>query len=122
MHRKAVIFAFFGGAILGSIIGFGISIMIAFPFFLVLDHQSDVAPAVFAVALCTMIPTCGIALGHYLAKREYREQLESVRLHSHFCKRCGYDLRGSVDIVCPECGTGISAQQRRHIKELLDKS
>jgi ribosomal protein L37E len=122
VHRKPIIFAFIGGAILGSIGGFGISVLIVLPFALLQGRSQDDFPIVFAVALFTVLPACAFGLGYFLAKREYREQLESLRLHSHFCKRCGYDLRGCADIVCPECGTGISDKQRRHIKEMTEKA
>jgi hypothetical protein len=30
----------------------------------------------------------------------------------HFCRECGYDLKGLRDPVCPECGTRLKANKR----------
>jgi hypothetical protein len=37
----------------------------------------------------------------------YRQTRESERHKVGLCPRCGYDLRGSVGLRCPECGTRI---------------
>jgi predicted Zn-ribbon and HTH transcriptional regulator len=33
------------------------------------------------------------------------------------CIKCGYDLRGNVSGICPECGTEMLEEQRRAIVE-----
>lgn len=38
----------------------------------------------------------------------YRQTLEVERHKVGLCPRCGYDLRGSVGMRCPECGTKIT--------------
>ena len=100
--RKSIIASLVGGAILGAMGGFAIAFLLALPVAFV---AQDYLPIVFSFALLTMIPGCAIGMAWYIARRDYRDQLESSRLHSHFCKRCAYDLRGCTDVVCPECGT-----------------
>jgi hypothetical protein len=120
MDRKfwaSILPQFFGGFVCGAIMGFGVSFGLAG---IILRHPSSYFDVAAALSLCVITPACGLALGFHLAKREYRDRLESARLHSHFCKRCGYDLRGSTDIVCPECGTGIPDKQRKQIKKFLE--
>jgi hypothetical protein len=123
LRRKTIVRHFIGGAILGGLLGWSISGLVAFPFMLFGSTRDLFHPAL-EIAVCILVPACAIGMGYRLAKGEYREQLESSRLHSHFCKRCGYDLRGITDaeIVCPECGTGIPDQQRKHIKRLQANS
>jgi len=122
---KPVLSQFIGGCILGAILGLGIAICIGALFIILVVGPTGYRGRIeyfVALPVFLAVPSCAIGLGYYLAKREYTEQLESTRLHSHFCKRCGYDLRGCVDIVCPECGTGISDKQRRHITEMIEKA
>lgn len=33
------------------------------------------------------------------------------------CKLCGYDMRGNVSGICPECGAAIPDEQRRFLSE-----
>lgn len=42
----------------------------------------------------------------------YRQTLETERYKVGLCPRCGYDLRGSVGVRCPECGWRIRTPGR----------
>jgi hypothetical protein len=116
---KPVLLQLIGGCVCGAILGLGSAFCVFGLCVILFDPQSTFARAIIGGALVLWVPCCTLILGYALAKREYQSQLESARLHSHFCKRCGYDLRGSTDIVCPECGTGISDNQRKHIEKYL---
>jgi uncharacterized paraquat-inducible protein A len=124
MRRK-----FYITTIFQFIVGFGAAAFIALGLsysllMLIAKFAGERSPAFYAVIVISWlaIPVCGIASGYRLAKREYVQHFESARLYTHLCKRCGYDLRGFADIVCPECGTGIPEKQRRHIKEMMETS
>jgi DMSO/TMAO reductase YedYZ heme-binding membrane subunit len=56
-------------------------------------------PASIAVAFAL------VAAGVYVAWRiERPRELRRLRRERGQCVRCGYDLRGNVSGVCPECG------------------
>jgi hypothetical protein len=117
-HWKPVRNSLIGGAIFGVVLGFGIAQGIITLVVFGLGSRAHGAIPLWIDLI--IVPAFTIGTAYVVGGREYREQLESARLHSHFCKRCGYDLRGLADIVCPECGTGISDRQRRHIKNLKE--
>lgn len=48
-----------------------------------------------------LLTAAAIAARHHRAQRKHRADL---------CSRCGYDLTGIPEPVCPECGTRFSAQ------------
>lgn len=50
----------------------------------------------------------GLAIGYIIAKRvETARFRDWDRLVAGKCTTCGYDLRGNVSNICPECGTRI---------------
>ena len=57
------------------------------------------AVAIACVAVSSLLPTC-VLLG--LRKLRFLAQ-------PGFCDRCGYDLRGTIGLVCPECGNQVAA-------------
>jgi hypothetical protein len=117
--RKPVRKTFIGGALFGLILGCAVSQ--GFISLLGIKYGATGLGSFSTWAAILIIPVCTFGTANILARREYHEQLESARLHSHFCKRCGYDLRGLTDIVCPECGTGIPDKQRRHIQNVPEE-
>lgn len=59
-----------------------------------------------SLGLIVMIIAGPVAL--LAAFSTYRQTLEVERHKVGLCPRCGYDLRGSLGIRCPECGTKIT--------------
>jgi hypothetical protein len=60
----------------------------------------------FPTALSAVLPAAWIGLRLRAARR--RRQ----RTRAGLCRRCGYDLRGNVSGVCPECGARAGAAGR----------
>ena len=85
---------------------------------LVLSSEGPITPLAVWLDIL-VVPIFSIATGIYFARRELSERIQEFRLRNCLCKRCGYDLRGSVDIVCPECGTGVPDRQRRRINKIM---
>jgi len=55
-----------------------------------------------AVAFIVVPAVLAIMLGWFLIDRP--NALRRQRLKRGLCGKCGYDLRGNVSGVCPECG------------------
>jgi len=52
------------------------------------------------------VPVVGFGVGAWLSRKGgWRGE--------GFCHRCGYDLRGTVSAVCPECGCGDQPAARK---------
>jgi len=49
-----------------------------------------------------------MALERYITGHPQMRRLE--RMRNGLCVDCGYDLRGNVSGVCPECGTPITSR------------
>jgi hypothetical protein len=56
--------------------------------------------AVLPLALLILVAGCYVG---YMGNRPHK--LRRERLSKGLCVRCGYDLTGNVNGVCPECGT-----------------
>ena len=54
------------------------------------------------VEVCGWILLAGIIIAVVTAILRARCE----RMYPHLCRQCGYDLRGSTDAGCPECGAG----------------
>lgn len=59
-----------------------------------------------SLGLFVMIIAGPVAI--FAAVSSYRQTLETERHKVGLCPRCGYDLRGSMGLRCPECGTRIT--------------
>ena len=109
--RKPVLASFGCGAVLGTIAGIAIAMgVLGILLFIFRGPFRDITAWLDAL----IVPARAIGTGLYFPRGELRDQIQESRLKSCFCKRCGYDLRGSTN-VCPECGTGIPDRQRRRI-------
>jgi purine-cytosine permease-like protein len=61
----------------------------------------------FGTLLAACIPVAsGIALADWYGDRE---RVVRRRRRGGFCRHCGYNLRGNVSGVCPECGAACTA-------------
>jgi hypothetical protein len=64
-------------------------------------------PGGWSLGLGLFIMLIGGPVAILAAVSAYRQTLETERHKVGLCPRCGYDLRGSVGLRCPECGTRI---------------
>ena len=64
---------------------------------------------------------CAFALSSLLNWLDRRKDLKELCARtSGTCPKCGYDMRGSIMGVCPECSTrtGLGVHQRRRAARL----
>ncbi len=74
-----------------------------YPLGLTVPIKAVVAPAWFVTLLFTIPP-----MAWYVVRRWRRHKLSLVG----YCRSCGYDLRGTDDGPCPECGNAREAKAR----------
>ncbi len=67
----------------------------------------DIVPWIFPVGLVLTSMVFGaVVLGILFAFTFVRKRYWPVYPPGH-CRRCGYDLRGQIELRCPECGTSF---------------
>ena len=61
----------------------------------------------YSVGLGLLVMLLGAPAAVIAGISSYRQTLETERHKVGLCPRCGYDLRGSMGLRCPECGWRI---------------
>ena len=65
-------------------------------------------PGGWSLGLGLFVMLIGIPAAALAGIGSYRQTLETERHKVGLCPQCGYDLRGSMGLRCPECGWRIS--------------
>lgn len=84
-------------------------------------------PGGWSLGLGLFVMLIGVPAAALAGVSSYKQTLETERHKVGLCPQCGYDLRGSMGLRCPECGWRISTpgstkapwteeeQQREHL-------
>ena len=75
--------------------------------FVLFCFLSGLLPGGWSVFLGLAVVLTAGPVGVLAAVSAYRQTLETERHKVGLCPRCGYDLRGSTGLRCPECGWRI---------------
>ena len=73
-----------------------------------LTSPSPAVCVALAVGVCAAAVVVGTAAVRYVLERP--EELRRDRMRAMECPHCGYDLRGNVTRVCPECGACVDVR------------
>ena len=65
-------------------------------------------PGGWSLGLGLFVMLIGLPAAAMAGVSSYKQTLELERHKVGLCPRCGYDLRGSMGVRCPECGWRIS--------------
>jgi hypothetical protein len=75
--------------------------------FILACSLGNLLPGGWSLFLGLFVIIIGAPVAVFSAVSSYRQTLETERHKVGLCPRCGYDLRGSTGVRCPECGTRI---------------
>ena len=76
--------------------------------FVLVCSLGGLLPGGWALALGLFVMVIGLPVALVAGFSAYRQTLETERHKVGLCPRCGYDLRGSMGLRCPECGWRIT--------------
>ena len=87
--------------------------------FVLLCSLGGLLPGGYSLGLALFVAVIGVPVAIIAAFSTYRQTLETERHKVGLCPRCGYDLRGSMGMRCPECGWRITApgSSKSHLTE-----
>jgi DNA-directed RNA polymerase subunit RPC12/RpoP len=77
--------------------------------FVLVCSLGGLLPGGYTLGLGLFVALIGVPVSIVGAVSTYRQTLETERHKVGLCPRCGYDLRGSMGMRCPECGWRITA-------------
>jgi DNA-directed RNA polymerase subunit RPC12/RpoP len=77
--------------------------------FVLVCSLGGLLPGGYTLGLGRFVALIGVPVSIVGAVSTYRQTLETERHPVGLCPRCGYDLRGSMGMRCPECGRRITA-------------
>jgi hypothetical protein len=89
--------------------GFLACVAAVFMGFVLVCSLGGLLPGGWSLGLGLFVAVIGVPVSIVGAYTTYRQTLETERHKVGLCPRCGYDLRGSMGMRCPECGWRISA-------------
>jgi len=87
--------------------------------FVLVCSLGTLLPGGYSLGLGLFVAIIGVPVSIVGAYTTYRQTLETERHKVGLCPRCGYDLRGSMGMRCPECGWRITApgSSKSHLTE-----
>jgi hypothetical protein len=87
--------------------------------FVLVCSLGGLLPGGWSLGLGLFVMLIGLPVSIVGAVSTYRQTLETERHKVGLCPRCGYDLRGSMGLRCPECGWRITTpgSTKSHLTE-----
>jgi hypothetical protein len=87
--------------------------------FVLVCSLGGLLPGGWSLGLGLFVMIIGLPVSIVGAVSTYRQTLETERHKVGLCPRCGYDLRGSMGLRCPECGWRITTpgSTKSHLTE-----